>query len=113
MSGRWCPVCRSAQRLLIDADLARGVEWHHVADTYGFRVGAISEHWEHLPTSPAPTTRAAAPAPRRARRTSRPVAARKPEALPREDGQSLGWEEADALIAAILRDQLGPLPGLD
>ena len=113
MSGRWCPVCRSAQRLLIDADLARGVEWHHVADTYGFRVGAISEHWEHLPTSSVPTASAAAPAPRRARRTSGPVAARKPGALPWEEGRGPSREEIDALIDAILREQLGPLPGLD
>jgi hypothetical protein len=33
--------------------------------------------------------------------------------LPGEDDQDPSWEEVDALIAAILREQLGPLPGLD
>jgi hypothetical protein len=113
MQVRWCPLCRSAQWQEIDDDLRGDADWHDVAEEYGFRVEAVAEHWEHMAFSAAPAARAAAPAPRRARRTSRPVAARKPEALPREDGQSLGWEEADALIAAILRDQLGPLPGLD
>jgi hypothetical protein len=62
---------------------------------------------------PAPTARAAAPALRRARPTNRPVADGKPGALPWEDGQGPRWEEVDALIAAILGEQLGPLPGLD
>jgi hypothetical protein len=113
MSGRWCPVCRSAQRLLIDADLGRGVEWHRVADTFGLRVEVVAEHWEHLPFSAAPTTRAGAPAPRRARRTRGHWAARKPGVLPWEEGRRPSREETDALIAAILREQLGPLPGLD
>jgi hypothetical protein len=113
MSGQWCPVCRSAQRLLIEQDLARGVAWHHVADTYGFRVEAITEHWEHLPPSPAPTGSAATPAPPRARRTSGHWAARKPGTLPWEEGRGPSREEIDTLIDAILREQLGPLPGLD
>jgi hypothetical protein len=41
------------------------------------------------------------------------VAAWKPGALPGEDGQGPSREEIDALIDAILREQLGPLPGLD
>ena len=113
MQVRWCVVCRSAQWQEIDDDLRGGADWHDVADEYGFRVEAVADHWEHMTFSAAPTTGAAAPAPRRPRRTSGPVAARNPEALPWEDGQGPSWEEADALIAAILREQLGPLPGLD
>jgi hypothetical protein len=113
MQVRWCPVCRSAEWQEIDDELRGDADWHDVAEEYGFRVEAVADHWEHMTFSAAPAARAAAPAPRQARRTSGPVAARKPEALPRKDGQSLSWEEVDALIDAILRAQLGPLPGRD
>jgi hypothetical protein len=113
MQVRWCPLCRSAQWQEIDDDLRGDADWHDVAEEYGFRVEAVAEHWEHMSFSAAPTARAAAPALRRARPTSRPVADGKPGALPGEDGQGPRWEEVDALIAAILGEQLGPLPGLD
>jgi hypothetical protein len=113
MQVRWCPLCRSAEWQEIDDDLRGGADWHDVADEYGFRVEAVADHWKHMTFSAAPTTRAAAPAPRRARHTSGPVAARKPGALPWEEGRGPSREEIDALIDAILRAQLGPLPGLD